>query len=223
MPAELIQATDGNFYGAALSGGANEWGTIFKISTSGTFTNIYSFCSQPQCADGTGAASLIQATDGNFYGTTGGGGVNNGGTIFRLTPSGTLTTLYDFCQQSCPNTPYPYGLIQHTDGTFYGLTLYGGSGCGVNGCGTIFKLSTGLGPFVKTLEAGGKVGSSVEILGTNLTGATSVSFHGKAATFTVVSASEITATVPPGATTGKIQVVTPGNTLVSNVSFYVRP
>jgi uncharacterized protein (TIGR03437 family) len=96
-------------------------------------------------------------------------------------------------------------------------------GGGLNGYGTIFSLSNDLGPFVKTLQAAGKVGSSVIILGTNLTGATSVSFNGTAASFSVVSATEITATVPAGATTGNVQVVTPGGTLTSNVAFRVFP
>jgi uncharacterized protein (TIGR03437 family) len=80
----------------------------------------------------------------------------------------------------------------------------------------------GLGPFVKTLPTSGKVGSTVKILGTKLTGATSVTFNGlAAASFTVVSSTEITATVPTGATTGTVQVVTPRGTLSSNVPFRV--
>jgi len=76
---------------------------------------------------------------------------------------------------------------------------------------------------VKTLPTSGKVGVAVKILGTNLTGATSVSFNGTAATFTVVSKSEITTTVPNDATTGKVKVATPGRTLSSNLSFRVMP
>jgi uncharacterized protein (TIGR03437 family) len=72
-----------------------------------------------------------------------------------------------------------------------------------------------------TVPVTGNAGTAVQILGTNLTGATSVSFNGKAAAFTVVSSSEITATVPAGATTGPVRVVTPGGTLSSNVSFTV--
>jgi uncharacterized protein (TIGR03437 family) len=79
----------------------------------------------------------------------------------------------------------------------------------------------GLGPFVKALPTSGKAGAAVKILGTNLIGATSVSFNGKAATFSIVSASEISTKVPAGATTGKITVVTPGGTLSSNVAFRV--
>jgi hypothetical protein len=85
----------------------------------------------------------------------------------------------------------------------------------------VFRLSVGLGPFVETEPTAAKVGATVKILGTSLTGATSVNFNGKAATFTVVSGSEITTTVPAGATTGEVQVVTPSGTLLSNVSFWV--
>jgi uncharacterized repeat protein (TIGR03803 family) len=112
----------------------------------------------------------------------------------------------------------PYGgLIQDTDGKFYGTTSAGGLGAG-----TVFSLSVGLGAFVGTNPTSGTVGAAVTILGTDLTGAASVTFNGTAATFTVKSKSEITTTVPSGATTGTVQVVTPGRTLSSNVPFRVR-
>jgi uncharacterized protein (TIGR03437 family) len=81
----------------------------------------------------------------------------------------------------------------------------------------------GLGAFVETQTTSGKVGAHVKILGTNLTGATSVTFNGTTATFHVVSSSEITTTVPTGASTGKVKVVTPHGTLTSNVNFRVTP
>jgi hypothetical protein len=76
---------------------------------------------------------------------------------------------------------------------------------------------------VKTNPASGTIGAVVYILGTNLVGATSVTFNGTVAAFTVVSASVITTTLPSGATTGTLQVVTPGGTLSSNVPFRVLP
>ncbi len=94
-------------------------------------------------------------------------------------------------------------------------------GGGVRSVGTVFSLATGLGPFVRTLPTSGAVGSSVIILGTDLTGSTSVMFNGIAATFTVVSSSEITTTVPTGAATGSVAVTTPRATLTSNVNFTV--
>ena len=87
--------------------------------------------------------------------------------------------------------------------------------------GTIFSLSVSLGPFVELQETSGKVGAAVNILGTDLTGATSVTFNGKAAVFKVVSASFIKTTVPQGATTGTVKVKTPRGTLKSNVVFRV--
>jgi uncharacterized repeat protein (TIGR03803 family) len=109
--------------------------------------------------------------------------------------------------------------VEATSGILYGTTAYGGT----DNAGTVFRLSAGLGPFVETLPAFGKVGAAIEILGTDLTGATSVTFNGIVATFTVVSATEITTRVPDGATTGTVQVTTPTGTLSSNATFRVQP
>jgi uncharacterized repeat protein (TIGR03803 family) len=109
--------------------------------------------------------------------------------------------------------------VQDTNGTLYGTTYYGGT----DGLGTVFSLSVGLGRFVETLPVSGTVGSTVIILGTNLTGATKLSFNGTAVKPTVVSSTEIKATVPAGATTGTISVTTPSGTLKSNVAFVVTP
>jgi uncharacterized repeat protein (TIGR03803 family) len=218
----LIQATNGNFYGTTTGGGANlSGGSVFEITPAGKLTTLYSFCSESDCIDGsTPYAGLIQATDGNLYGTTFSGGNNsNSGTIFKITPAGKLTTLYNFCAKSnCTDGSSPQGgLLQDTNGNFYGTTYYGGP----DGLGTIFSLSAGLSPFVKALPASGKVGAAVIILGTNLTGTTKVSFNGTEAAFTVVSGTEIKATVPTGATSGSLTVVTPSRTLKSNVEFRV--
>ena len=183
--ASLIHGRDGNFYGTTAGGGdvggTNANGTVFKITPSGALTTLYSFCSQPNCTDGAyPQASLIQGIDGNFYGTTRCGGanvhegedpcwtnsrgVNPGGTVFKITPSGTLTTLYSFCRVAdlgnglCTDGAWPAaGLIQGIDGNFYGTTSAGGAnpngvknvpdtpnvpGTGSpNGRGTVFKLT----------------------------------------------------------------------------------
>jgi uncharacterized repeat protein (TIGR03803 family) len=110
---------------------------------------------------------------------------DSGGTVFEITALGRLTTLHTF--DGSDGADPMSGLVQGTDGTFYGTTSLGGT----EGYGTIFSLSVGLGPFVETLPSSGKVGSAIKILGTNLTGATSVTFNGLAATFTVVRPSEI--------------------------------
>jgi uncharacterized repeat protein (TIGR03803 family) len=110
------------------------------------------------------------------------------------------------------------GLVQSTNGTFYGTTYQGGA----DNDGTVFTLSEGLGPFVETVPTSGRVGSAVKILGTHLSAASSVTFNGTVAVFNIVGPSEITATVPAGATTGNVQVATPGGLLVSNAAFQVR-
>lgn len=104
-----------------------------------------------------------------------------------------------------------------TNGTFYGTTTGGGSFLG----GTVFSVSVGLGSFVKTLPNSRGVGEPVRILGTDLTGASSVTFSGTPAAFTVVSPSEITTTVPAGATTGTVEVNTPNGTVSSDLPFHV--
>jgi len=222
-PNRLVRGRDGNFYGTTNSGGANiHYGTVFKITSRGTLTTLYSFCSQSNCADGEFPRDLNSATDGAFYGTTVGGGSNGGlGTIFKIDSSAALTTLYNFCSQSgCADGSNPHGaLVQGTDGKFYGTTENGGT----NRRGTVFSLSAGLKPFVEVEPASGKTGQRVKILGTNLKGASSLTFNGTPATFEVISGSLISTTVPPGATTGPVQVVTPSGTLTSNVNFQVLP
>lgn len=212
--AGLVQATNGDFYGTTYAGGANGDGTVFQMTPSGALTTPHNFAG----TDGENPeAALVQGTDGNLYGTTYSGGANSDGTVFQMTLQGAFTTLYNFSgtDGDCPQA----ALLQATDGNFYGTTYSGGA----NGDGTVFRLSTGLSSFVQTLPSYGKVGAKEIILGTNLTGATSVSFNGTAATFTVVSASEITATLPAGAITGPVTVTTPGGALNGNVIYRVVP
>ncbi len=217
-PLGPVLGTDGNFYGTTELGGANGEGSIFKITPSGTLTTIYSFCSQTACTDGSDDRNgIILGSDGNFYGTTYYGGVHNEGTVFRVTPAGVLTTLHSFDGTDGYD---PIGVMsQATNGIFYGQTTLGGSG----GDGTIFTLAAGLHAFVEPVPTSGAVGTNIIILGNKLKGTTSVTFNGTSATFTVVSSSEITATVPTGATTGKVKVATPSGTLTSNVNFQVTP
>ncbi len=154
LRAGLIQATDGNFYGTTVGGGANGDGTVFRITPDGTLTTLHSFAG----TDGASPyAGLIQATDGNFYGTTTYGGISNSckdvtfsgcGTVFRITLDGTLTTLHSFCSlTNCTDGTEPLaGLIQATDGNFYGTTTYGGetNSCKdvtSSGCGTVFRIT----------------------------------------------------------------------------------
>ena len=128
--------------------------------------------------------------------------------------STTLKTLHSFDGIDGANPEA--GLVQATDGNFYGTTVGG-----EYNYGTVFSLSAGLGPFVETEPASGEVGAAVVILGNNLTSATSVTFDGTPASVAVVSGSEIKTTVPRDATTGKVKVRTPSGTLTSNVNFRV--
>lgn len=217
----LVQGTDGNFYGATGFGGhintcypPHGCGTVFRFTSKGAFTKLYSF-------DGTDGGfpegGLIQATDGNLYGTTS-GGPGAVGTIFSVVQGGTLTTLYVFGGDD----PFPVGsLLQTTSGVLYGTTADGGTNNCQSGCGTVFSLDMALGPFVTFVHASGKVGQTGGILGQGFTGTTSVSFNGIPTSFTVVSDTYVTATVPAGATTGYVTVITPSGTLTSNVPFHV--
>jgi uncharacterized repeat protein (TIGR03803 family) len=223
--AGLVQAANGDLYGTTNRGGVNNFlgGTVFKMTPSGTLTTLYSFCAQPGCPDGSGpSAELVQAVDGNLYGTTQDLGANEyGGTVFKITPDGELTTLHSFCNACADGETPTAALVQDTSGELYGTTSAGGA----NGCcyGTIFVLSTGASPFVETRPTIGVVGEVVTILGYGLKGATSVTFNGVAANFTVDGWTAMTTTVPAGATTGKVRVVTPSGTLTSNVAFEVAP
>jgi uncharacterized repeat protein (TIGR03803 family) len=224
-----IQAVDGDLYGTATGGanacenqGGQGCGMVFKLTLGGTLTTLYSF-PNPYPWDPNG---LIQATDGNFYGSTYYGGacvIKEGcGTVFEITPSGTLTNLHTF-EQTDGQWPSG-GLAQGTNGYLFGTTSQGGdvSACYEFGCGTVFSLGISLGPFVTSLPPYGKVGAKVGILGTRLTGTTSVTFDGTPATFTVKSSTLITTAVPAGGTTGTVQVVTPSGTLNSNIPFIVE-
>ncbi len=149
--AGLVQATDGNFYGTADAGGTHNGnclsgcGTIFEVTAGGKLTTLHSF----DASDGAfPSAGLVQASDGNFYGTTWGGGTYNAycpygcGTVFEITPSGTLTTLHSFAGYPTDGASPHAGLIQANDGNLYGTTEFGGaSGSCSIGCGTVFKIT----------------------------------------------------------------------------------
>src|ERR1039457_6364110 len=211
----LIQATDGDFYGTTVRGGTSSDGTAFKITPTGTFTPLHSF----DVTDGyEPVAGLIQATDGDFYGTTYSGGTYGEGNIFEMTSGGTVTSLHSFSGgDGGTDGDYPSGgLVQQTNGAFFGTT----GGVGSGGLGTVFSLSEGLKAFVKTVPTSGKVGSAVTILGTKLTGA-SVTFNGVKAAITANTATYISTTVPTGASTGPVVVSTSCCTYTSNVRFVV--
>lgn len=154
--AALIQGKDGALYGTTSSGGAYDGGTVFRVTLAGARTILYSFGATP--TDGiVPTAALIQADDGNFYGTTASGGANhsnhiprsggNAGTIFRVTPQGVETVMHSFGAFVGDGVEPLGSLVQASDGDFYGTTIDGGANsCGVsvdipNSCGTVFKMT----------------------------------------------------------------------------------
>lgn len=154
--ASLIQATNGKFYGTTTTGGAGGpggCGTVFEITAAGVLTTLHSFAGTDGCAP---YAGLVQASNGNFYGTTAAGGSNSGGTVFEMTSDGVLTTLYTFCSlTNCADGSYPRSsLVQAANGNLYGVTAEGGASvnndyCASSGCGTVFGIT--LGGVLKTL------------------------------------------------------------------------
>jgi uncharacterized repeat protein (TIGR03803 family) len=216
----LVQGYDGNFYGITYQGGTSNEGTVFKISPSGTYTVLHSFLYSAPSYDGAKpVGGLTLGTDGNLYGNTSAGGTKNAGTIYKITPAGVETKLYDFCGVNCANGYYPNTpMVLHTGGKLYGNT----SGNSLGGA-VYYSLDVGLKPFVKLVTWSAKDGATAEILGQGFTGTTGVSFNGVAAKFNNVSDTYMTATVPAGALTGPVTVTTFTSTLTGDRNFLVVP
>jgi uncharacterized repeat protein (TIGR03803 family) len=151
VPAHLVEGSDGFLYGVNAFGGpfVQGYGSIFKISKTGTgFQVLHFFCTvgNGTCSDGGYPDSLILGSDGNLYGTTQGGGTFQGsscatsgcGTVFRITPTGTLTTLHVFTGGS--DGSVPLGVMEASDGNFYGTTFSGGN---VGNVGGVFRITPG--------------------------------------------------------------------------------
>jgi len=160
--AGLVQGSDGNFYGTAYYGGTNNFGTVFRISPSGSYSNLYSFQGPP--GDGRNpAAALVQGSDGNFYGTTFAGGTNRYGAVFRFTTNGTETILYSFGGPTNDGAGPLTALVLGRDGNFYGTTTFGGltnisgtTASFIGGYGTVFRISSG-GSYSNLYSFGSKI------------------------------------------------------------------
>ena len=169
--AALVQGLDGNFYGTASSGGASNNGTVFRISPTGSLTNLWSFTGG---SDGSVPfAALVQGLDGNFYGTASSGGASNNGTVFRISPAGSLTNLWSFTGGDDGVNPMA-GLVRGSDGNFYGTTA-GSQGFGF---GTVFRISptgslTNLWSFTGNNDGGAPDGTLVQGSDGNFYGTTS--------------------------------------------------
>jgi len=143
--ASLIQGSDGNFYGTTEYGGTSGYGTVYRITPSGSFTLLYSFpviTTSDGSFTGEGSlpsGSLVEGSDGNFYGMTPFGGANGWGTVYQLTPSGGFTLLHSFARVAGDGM-YGFGsLVQGSDGNLYGMTFEGGSAPGEQG--TVFRIT----------------------------------------------------------------------------------
>ncbi len=229
----VVQAADGNLYGTTGLGGANQnpctffvlseyCGTVFQLTSTGVLTTLYNFCSVEICLDGAAPfGTLIQATDGNLYGTTNQGGTIGYGVLFQITTSGSFRVLHNFDRD---NGGFPLaGLMQATNGKLYGTTASGGTGNCPYGCGSLYSLDMGLAPFAQALTYSGKAGKTIEFLGQGFTKSSRVFFNGTPATPSVKSGGYLTAKVPNGATTGFVTIVTAHGSLTSNKIFRVIP
>ncbi len=226
--AALTQTSDGNLYGVTSAAGSlntfYQQGTLFRSTTKGVFTKLWEFnATDPSVTGISPYGALIQASDGNLYGTTSQGGAANAGTIFQLTLGGAITQLLSF--DSVTDGAYPESVpLQASDGTVYLTTSTTTNG---TDAGDVVQLSNGMpapAPIItKFSPTRGKVGKKVTITGRNFVGTTAVAFNGRSATFTVKSTSTLIATVPAGATTGPVTVTNAGGPAVSSGTFTVVP
>ncbi len=245
--AGLIQATDENFYGTTVNGGASNFGTVFKITSNGNFKTLHSF----DGTDGaTAQGGLVQATNGSIYGTTTAGGTSGNcsygcGTVYSLSvglkpfvairpASGKEGTKIDILGQGFSSSSVvKFGgtratTVTRTGTTYITATVPSGA---LTGPVTVSTGSTKLtssqtfdvAPTITSFDPpSGPVGTSVTIKGMSLKQTTKVTFDGKSSGFTVINDTEVTADVPTGAVTGRIEVTTKGGTATSKTSFTVN-
>ena len=229
--AALTQASDGRLYGTTSSGGAlttyYQSGTLFRITPSGVFSKLWDFNATDPSVNGIAPwGGLIQASDGNLYGTTtAGGGAPNSGILYQLTLAGALSQVISFNAATTGALPEAVPL-QAADGTLF-ITNNGGTVSNNKYQGAIVQIANGL-PAPKPIlrgfaPASGTVGQPVTIFGGHFVGTTRVAFHGTAAPFTVRSTNTIIATVPSGATSGPVTVTNAGGSTTSATSFTVLP
>ena len=236
-PGTLIQGSDGNFYGTTNPGDSVS-GTVYRITPQGALLTLYNFAAQP--GNGANPTALIQASDGNFYGLTAAGGSADSGTIFRLTGSGSLTTLYDFGET---NGADGIDLLQGANGSLYGTTNAGGA----HGQGTIFGFTLpALSPSVPVINSvanafsnsptiapntwvaikgsdlapagDSRIWQSSDFVGTQMPAAldgVSVSMNGEPAYVYYISGAQLNVLTPPDLATGAVMVTVTNNSATS--------
>lgn len=273
--APLLQASDGNFYGATASYSATDTGLIYRVTPGGAYTVLYTFpegegswgglmegsngllygtgaYTIAECPDAVGEvfsislagafrslhqfttcypnielgpnAGLLEASDGNLYGSTSGEGISEFGTIFSLGLEGAgfkNIVQFDYSDGATPFTEGP-ALIQGSDGELYGTTQGGGS----DGGGVVFKLDLGLAPPLPSVKLvqpdAGAPGATIRLTGKYLLGLSAVSFNGTPATFLPLNVNYAEATVPQGATSGPITVTTMNGSFTTKSTFTVQ-
>jgi len=229
--AALVQANDGKLYGVTSYGGTlttfYQSGTLFRITTSGAFTKLWDFNATDPSVNGISPwGGLIQASDGNLYGTTSaGGGTADSGTVYQLRAGGAMSQVMSFDAASTGALPLAVPL-QAADGTLY-ITNNGGTVANNRYQGAIVQIISGL-PEPKPKIVGftpssGHVGQKVTILGSNFVGTVTVTFNGTNAAFKVKSSEIVTTAVPTGATSGRITLTNAGGATTSTQAFTVVP
>jgi uncharacterized repeat protein (TIGR03803 family) len=242
--AGLTLGTDGNFYGVASAGGTKNAGAIFKITSAGAESVLYNFCSVT-CTDGFGPATpLVLHTDGKFYGNTNGNSL--GGSVFYsfdvgfkplvdlVTWSAKVGKTVEILGQGFTGTTKVSfngvdAAFNNVSDTYMTATVPAGATTGTLIVTTFTQTMHSNRAFLVTPQiksftpTSGIVGTSVTITGVSLTQATKVTIGGKPASFTVNSDTQVTATVPAGAKTGKITITTAGGIATSAAAFKVVP
>jgi uncharacterized repeat protein (TIGR03803 family) len=220
----VVQGSDGFLYGTTgASGPATTGGVVFKLSTAGKITVLHQFDSTSTSDGYQPEAGLIAATDGNFYGATSQGVPSSStqyGTLFKITKTGAYSIQYVFDQAHGANQ-YSNSM-QHTNGSLYATP----SGGGPFNTGVLYSLvqRIPIPPCVSIIGyPAASSGQTVQMLGTGLTGTTSVKFGAATANFKVVSDTYLTAVVPSAGTSGALTIITPSGALKSKQNFKVVP
>ena len=215
----VVEGPNGNLYGTTSAGGSNNVGEVYELTPQGSVTVLHNFGAE---SDGVSPlAGLVLASDGNFYGVTGGGGSANPGTLFRVSPTGQYSVVQGVTPMD--GREHQATLMQHTNGKLYGVAYSQNLD---DHQGVVYSLDLGLPPFVKVVPTSGKVGTIITILGQGFTGVGAthdVSFNGIPALWVEGFPTYLKAAVPGGATTGPVTVTTLAGTLTSNQPFRVHP